>query len=90
MNRFSLERLHWAFVTLMVLAVGGAVFAALSGSLLVPVVIVLAAAVAKARLVILDFMDLREARGLLRTALIGWPVFFLVLALSRAVLITLV
>lgn len=87
MDRFSQERLHWAFVTAGVLAAGGAITAALSGHMLVPIGIVLMAALAKARIVILDFMGLRHASGVLRFALVAWPLTFILLALSRAVFV---
>lgn len=70
-----------------VLAVGGAIAAALSGNMLVPIAIVLMAALAKARIVILDFMGLRGAGGALRFALVAWPLTFVILALSRTVLV---
>lgn len=87
MDRFSQERLHWAFVTASVLAAGGAITAALSGHMLVPIGIVLMAAFAKARIIILDFMGLRHAGGVLRFALVAWPLSFVLLALSRAVFV---
>lgn len=61
--------------------------AALSGHMLVPIGIVLMAALAKARIVILDFMGLRHASGVLRFALVAWPLTFVLLALSRAVFV---
>jgi len=88
MDRFSEERLHWAFVMAGVLALGGAIAAALSGNMVMPIAIVLLAALAKARIVILDFMGLRHARGALRFALVAWPFLFVILALSRTVLVT--
>lgn len=87
MDRFSQERLHWAFVILTVLAVGGAITTALSGNMLMPIVIVLMGALAKARIVILDFMGLRRAGGALRFALVAWPLAFILLALSRTILV---
>lgn len=87
MDRFSQERLHWAFVMASVLAVGGAIAAALSGNMLVPIAIVLIAALAKARIVILDFMGLRRAGGALRFALVAWPLTFVLLALSRTIFV---
>ncbi|MBW8322635.1 MAG: cytochrome C oxidase subunit IV family protein [Rhizobium sp.] len=87
MDRFSQERLHWAFVMACVLAVGGAIAAALSGNMLVPIAIVLVAALAKARIVILDFMGLRRASGALRFALVAWPLTFVLLALSRSIFV---
>ena len=87
MDRFSQERLHWAFVMASVLAIGGAIAAALSGNMLVPITIVLMAALAKARIVILDFMGLRDAGGALRFALVAWPLTFVILAFSRSVLV---
>jgi len=72
MDRFSEERLHWAFVMAGVLALGGAIAAALSGNMLVPIAIVLVAALAKARIVILDFMALRRAPLLWLALTMGW------------------
>ncbi|MNL85983.1 hypothetical protein D3C87_2144970 [compost metagenome] len=45
----------------------------------------LVAALAKARIVILDFMGLRRAGGALRFALVAWPLTFVLLALSRSI-----
>jgi hypothetical protein len=53
----------------------------------VPIGIVLMAALAKARIIILDFMGLRHASGVLRFALVAWPLTFILLALSRAVFV---
>lgn len=69
-----------------VLALGGAIAAALSGNMVMPIAIVLLAALAKARIVVLDFMGLRHAPGALRFALVAWPLTFVLLALSRTVL----
>lgn len=44
----------------------------------------LALTIIKARLIILDFMDLRGRRPALTTALVAWVVFFAVLILSKA------
>lgn len=68
------------------LALGGAIAAALSGNMVMPIAIVLLAALAKARIVVLDFMGLRHAPGALRFALVAWPLTFVLLALSRTVL----
>lgn len=72
-----------------VLALGGAIAAALSGNMVMPIAIVLLAALAKARIVVLDFMGLRHAPGALRFALVAWPLTFVLLALSRTVLMAL-
>jgi len=87
MDRFSDERLHWACVMAGVRALGVAVAAALSGNMVMPISFVLLAVLAKARIVILDFMCLRLAPGELRFALVAWPFLFVILALSRAVFV---
>lgn len=69
-----------------VLALGGAIAAALSGNMVMPIAIVLLAALAKARIVVLDFMGLRHTPGAQRFALVAWPLTFVLLALSRTVL----
>lgn len=84
MTDASWGKLFGTFATLMVLASGGAALAALSGGLLVPIAAVLLIAVAKTRLVILDFMGLRSQGRGMRLALLSWPVLFLLAAFARS------
>jgi nitric oxide reductase NorF protein len=71
----------------MMLATIGALTAAQWKHQAVPLVIVgvlLLLTVIKARLIILDFMDLRHTRPLTAAALIAWPSFFAIAGLGRA------
>ncbi|WP_159952310.1 cytochrome C oxidase subunit IV family protein [Rhizobium sp. 18065] len=84
MTRREREELLGALAALLTLAVGGAVVAALAGDTVVPVAAVLAMAFAKGRLIILDFMEFRDSRSLLRAALIAWPCVLLTAAFARS------
>ena len=88
MTRQARERFIATLAMLLTLAAGGALVGGLSGGLLVPVAAVLVMAFAKGRLVILDFMELRTSRGILRSALLAWPAALLSLALVRALAVT--
>jgi len=90
MTRQARERFIATLAMLLTLAVGGALVGGLSGGLLVPVSAVLVMAFAKGRIVILDFMELRASRGVLRSALLAWPAALLSLALARALAVTLI
>ncbi|MGD9478454.1 cytochrome C oxidase subunit IV family protein [Shinella sp. G-2] len=90
MTRQAREQFIATLAMLLTLAVGGAFVGGLSGGLLVPIAAVLVMAYAKGRLVILDFMELRPSRSLLRSALLAWPAALLSLALARAVAVTLI
>lgn len=90
MTRQAREQFIATLAMLLTLAVGGAFVGGLSGGLLVPIAAVLIMAYAKGRLVILDFMELRPSRSLLRSALLAWPAALLSLALARAVAVTLI
>ncbi|UDF32413.1 UNVERIFIED_ORG: cytochrome C oxidase subunit IV family protein (plasmid) [Roseateles sp. XES5] len=90
MTRQAREQFVATLAMLLTLAVGGAFVGGLSGGLLVPIAAVLVMAYAKGRLVILDFMELRPSRSLLRSALLAWPAALLSLALARAVAVTLI
>ena len=71
----------------MTLAVVGALLAAQWKHEAVPLAvisIVLVFTVIKARLIILDFMDLRGARPPMAAALWAWPVFFAIAAFGRS------
>lgn len=89
MTRQAREQFIATLAILLTLAVGGAFVGGHSGGLLVPIAAVLVMAYAKGRLVILDFMELRTARGIMRPALLAWPATLLTLALARTVAVTL-
>ncbi|MCP8896083.1 cytochrome C oxidase subunit IV family protein [Shinella daejeonensis] len=89
MTRQAREQFIATLAMLLTLAVGGAFVGGLSGGLLVPIIAVLIMAYAKGRFVILDFMELRESGGLMRSALLAWPALLLLLALLRTVTVTL-
>ena len=72
----------------IVLAVIGALVAAQWKHQAIPLMILvmlLILTVVKARLIVLDFMDLRDGRPAMARALWAWPAFFSVAALGRAV-----
>jgi hypothetical protein len=89
MTRKAREQLTGIAITLVTLALGSAALSALSGGQIVPIAAVLAIAFAKGRIIILDFMELRESSGGLRTALLAWPVLLLLLAFARSVAVAL-
>ena len=90
MTRQAREQFVSTLAILLTLAVGGAFVGGHSGGLLVPIAAVLVMAYAKGRLVVLDFMELRGARGVLRPALLAWPAALLTLAFARTVAVTLI
>ena len=90
MTRQAREQFIATLAILLTLAIGGAFVGGHSGGLLVPIAAVLVMAYAKGRLVILDFMELRSAPGLMRPALLAWPAALLSLALVRTVAVTLI
>lgn len=90
MTRQAREQFIATLAILLTLAVGGAFVGGHSGRLLVPIAAVLVMAYAKGRLVILEFMELRSARGIMRPALLAWPAALLTLALARTVAVTLI
>ena len=90
MTRQAREQFVSTLAIMLTLAVGGAFVGGHSGGLLVPIAAVLVMAYAKGRLVVLDFMELRAARGVLRPALLAWPAALLTLAFARTVAVTLI
>ena len=89
MTRQAREQFIATLAILLTLANGGAFVGGHSGGLFVPIAAVLVMAYAKGRLVILEFMELRGVRGILRPALLAWPAALLSLALARTVAVTL-
>lgn len=88
MTRQARERFLATLAMLLTLAAGGAFIGGHSGGLLVPIAAVLVMAYAKGRFVVLDFMELREARTPLRLALLAWPALLLALALMRSIAVS--
>jgi hypothetical protein len=89
MNKSVNDRLFGSANWVMMLGIVGAVIAAQWKHEALPVIallVVLALTVAKARLIVLDFMALRGSRPRLATALFAWPAFFLAAGLAKAVL----
>jgi len=76
-----------AYVRLVVLAVVAVAATVFSKDGPAIVVIALVAA-AKARLVVFDFLERRHRRGVLTSALLLWPVFFLLCGAGVAVVAT--
>lgn len=89
MTRKEREELLGALVTLLALAMGGAIVSTLAGETVVPVAAVLVMAFAKGRLIILDFMEFRGSRSILRAMLIAWPCVLLTAALARSIAVDL-
>lgn len=89
MTRKVQEQLTGTVFTLLTLALASAALSALAGGQIVPIAAVLAIAFAKGRIVVLDFMELRESGGGLRAALLAWPAILLLLAFARSVAVAL-
>lgn len=89
MTRQAREQFVATLAMLTTLALGGALVGGLSGGLLVPVAAVLVMALAKARYVVLDFMELRDDKSGLRLAMLAWPALLLSLALLRSIAVAL-
>lgn len=90
MTRRQQEELLGVLAMLITLAVGAAIVAALAGDTVVPVLAALAIAFAKGRLVILDFLELREGAHPMRLALIAWPALLLTAAFARSLTVAFV
>lgn len=76
------------FILVLVLAIGGATIATLSGGNLIAIGTVLLIAFAKARFVILDFMELRHGQRGMALSLLVWCAVLLLVALARPLLIS--
>jgi nitric oxide reductase NorF protein len=77
---------------IMMLGIVGALIAAQWKHEVIPaavLAIILVMTIAKIRLIVLDFMDLRGMRPNLARALMIWPIFFSALSLGKVVLATL-
>lgn len=83
------SRLFGSANWVMMLGIAGALIAAQWKHEVIPVLalaVILVMAVAKIRLIVLDFMGLRGMRPNLARALMVWPVFFSALSLGKVVL----
>ncbi|MDR6820718.1 nitric oxide reductase NorF protein [Neorhizobium sp. 2083] len=83
------SRLFGSANWVMMLGIAGALIAAQWKHEVIPAValaVILVMAVAKIRLIVLDFMGLRGMRPNLARALMVWPVFFSALSLGKVVL----
>ncbi|GGG08548.1 MULTISPECIES: cytochrome C oxidase subunit IV family protein [Rhizobium] len=76
------------FVLVLVLAIGGASIATLSDGSLIAIGTVLLIAFAKARFVILDFMELRHGQRGMALSLLAWCAVLLLVALARPLLVS--
>lgn len=76
------------FVLLLTLAIGGAALATLSDGNLIYISAVLLIAFAKARFVILDFMELRHGQRSMALSLLAWSTLLLLVALARPLLVS--
>jgi len=83
------SRLFGSANWVMMLGIAGALIAAQWKHEVIPAValaVILVMAVAKIRLIVLDFMGLRGMRPNLARALMVWPIFFSALSLGKVVL----
>lgn len=83
------SRLFGSANWVMMLGIAGALIAAQWKHEVIPVLalaVILVMAVAKIRLIVLDFMGMRGMRPNLARALMVWPVFFSALSLGKVVL----
>lgn len=76
------------FILVLVLAIGGAAIATLSDGNLIAIGTVLLIAFAKARFVILDFMELRHGQRGMALSLLAWCALLLLVALARPLLVS--
>lgn len=76
------------FILVLVLAIGGAAIATLSDGNLIAIGTVLLIAFAKARFVILDFMELRHGQRGMAISLLAWCALLLLVALARPFLVS--
>ena len=76
------------FLILTVLALAGAGVAAIAGHRPAFFFAVLVLALAKARLVVLDFMEMRHNTGPLAVAMLGWAGLLLALAFARSLILS--
>jgi len=84
------SRLFGSANWVMMLGIAGALIAAQWKHEVIPALalaVILVMAVAKIRLIVLDFMGLRGMRPNLARALMVWPVFFSALSLGKVVLV---
>lgn len=86
LKHISLNR---TILILIVLALSGALIASFSDGKLAAIVVVLILAFSKGWFVVLDFMEMRGTRGVLKPALLAWPAILLTLALARSVTVRL-
>ena len=87
MTRQAREQFFATLAMLLTLAAGGAFVGGLSGGLIVPIAAVLVMAYAKGRFVVLDFMELRTSRGVLKAALLAWPATVLAGSIAPLILV---
>ncbi len=83
------SRLFGSANWVMMLGIAGALIAAQWKHEVIPALalaVILVMAVAKIRLIVLDFMGLRGMRPNLARALMVWPIFFSALSLGKVVL----
>ena len=85
---FARLPLFRTFLAVLVLAVCGAVIATLSAGNLIAIGAVLVIAFIKARLVILDFMELRHGQRAMAVSLMLWCALLLAAAMARPVIIS--
>lgn len=85
---FARFPLAWIFLTVLVLAIAGAVIATLAAGNLIAIGAVLVIAFIKARFVILDFMELRHGQRVMAASLMLWCALLLAVAMARPVIIS--
>lgn len=83
----SSRRLTSVYLQLVLLACFAVLLSGLARGRLLALVAIFAIVVLKARLIVLDFLGMREWRRPMRVALLLWPFLFAVVAVARAVLV---
>lgn len=86
MTSRSPRQLNRTFVLLLGLAACAILLSGYVASSILVLAAIFALAVAKARLIILDFLGMRDAPSALRMALLGWSVIFAVGGIAKALL----
>lgn len=86
MTNRSPRQLNRTFVLLLGLAACAIALSGHVGSSALVLVALFALAVAKARLIIFDFLGMRDAPSALRIALLGWSVVFAAGGIAKALL----
>lgn len=77
------NQLNRSWIALLLAALASMAVVMLGGRVPAVVAVVLAVAIFKSRLIVLDFMGLRSAPAALRLGLLAWSVFFALAAVAK-------